>query len=37
MDVEFLKEQIMEMLEDTSKAKLEFVYWFLLQACMHAT
>lgn len=37
MDVEFLKERIEEMLENVSHERLEFVYWFLLRSCMHAT
>lgn len=37
MNAELLKERITEMLEDTSHVKLEFIYWFLLQACMHET
>ena len=30
MDVEFIKDRIIAMLEDASKERLEFVYWFLL-------
>ena len=32
MDCEFMKTQIVKMLEYVSHDKLEFVYWFLLHA-----
>lgn len=36
MDGDFIKERIHEMLENVSRERLEFVYWFLLRSCMRA-
>lgn len=37
MDIGFMRERIIEMLEDVSSERLEFVYWFLLRSCKQPT